>query len=297
MVRLKDIEAEIAELEKKLKAEDERETRLLKEATEFYAEREERLAPLPLLLTKVGLKPKDISEFFQAQEQEARELVEAATPRLQLTTDEMEYFNREPRAVLLINPCALVHHSPPYICVRDAAHCSSYHYTSGNAAADCQCDIGGARNELINPKASAYGQGTAGLSQAYARCTLKFNIPARTSWTTVRVDPWLKVHGFHITRGSASVYLKLEAKGYQYGHSWAGEEQWASWHGDSFGRYDVDKHLWFEMPVGPDPWYTLVTARLWAFARSGGSLAIGDFATQVGNVIKAVWVNTWSTVP
>lgn len=297
MVLIREMRAEIAELEKKLQAEDERETRLLKEVAGIYEEQEETLAPIPFLLSKIGLKPDDINEYFKAQENEARRMVEVATPRLQLTNEELEYIDSETRAVLLINPCGRTHHSPPYICIRDAAHCSAYHWTYGNASASCQCDIARSRDELINPKAIAYGQAATGLGYAYTHCRLYFNITPRSSWTTVQVDPWLKVHGFHITNGSASIYLKLEAKGYQYGHNWAGKEQWESWHGNTMGRYDVDKHLWFEMPVGPDPWYVLVSARLWAFARGGGSSAVGDFATGVGNVIKAIWVNTWSSVP
>jgi len=89
--------------------------------------------------------------------------------------------------------------------------------------------------------------------------------------------------------------LTLEAKGYQYGYSWASATlPVLNLSGDAMDRYDNTKHLQFVMPVGADPFLVRVSAKLRATAKSGGTLALGDFATGAGNYIKTTWVNTYS---
>jgi len=125
MDRLSDIEATIAELEKLREAEDKIEGRVLDEARGGYEGRENiGLAPFEPLLKKLGVQSADIEEFFKNQEQEAKRMVETATPQLQLTKEELDLIERQTRAVLVINPCAMVRSSPGWICAFNAATCN-----------------------------------------------------------------------------------------------------------------------------------------------------------------------------
>ena len=293
---LADIEARIAEVEKFREAEDAREKRLLEAAAESYAEQEEiEVAGLGSLLEKVGLESADIKEFFEAQEDEARRRIEAVTPQLQLTEQELELIQGEERAVVVIDPCAIVHSSPGWVCQWHAASCNSTHWETANASGSCVCNT---PNNEWNPRVEARGQASRGWRMAFVHCWCYFNIRARPAAANVTVYVRVPVHGFYILRsatGSAAFSLGLEATGYQYGYSWARATlPVLNLSGDTMGRYDASESLQFVMPVGADPFLVRVSAKLRAWAKSGGTLALGDFATLAGNFIKTTWVNTYS---
>lgn len=297
MDRLSDIEATIAELEKLREAEDKREQRVLDEAKGVYEGREKiGLSPFEPLLKKLQVESADIEKFFKSQEQEAKRMVETATPQLQLTKEELDLIERQTRAVLVINPCAMVRSSPGWICAFNAAVCNCSHSETANALGTCVCDT--SKNEC-NPKVEAYGQGVKGWRSAFVHSWCYFHIPARPNPATVHVYSLVDVHGLYVLQsgiGSAALSLDLEMKGFQYGWSWASAtSNVLSLSGDTMGRYDDHRHLQFVMPVGGgDPFWVRISAKLRARARRGGALAVGDFATGVGNFIRTIYVNTYS---
>jgi len=293
---LADIEARIAEVEKLREAEDAREKRLLEVVAGFYAKQEKiEVAGLEPLLKKMRLEPADINKFFKAQEDEARRRIEAVTPQLQLTNEELELIQREERAVALIDPCAIVHSSPGWLCQFYAASCNSTHWETGNASGSCACNT---PNNEWNPRVEARGHGSNGIGSAIVRCWCYFNIPGRPAPANVTVYVRIPVHGFYILRspaGSATFSLALEAEGYQYSWPWAKATSTVlNLSGNTMGRYDANQYLQFVMPVGADPFLVRVSAKLIATAKSGGTLAVGDFATGAGNFIRTSWVNTYS---
>jgi len=293
---LADIEERIAEVEKLREAEDAREKRLLETAAGFYAKQEKiEVAGLGSLLKSGGMKLAAIEEFFKAQEDEAGRRIEAVTPQLQLTTEELKLFEREEQAVVVIDPCAMVHRSPGWVCLWHAASCNSYGWDTAHASHSCVCNT---PNNEWNPKVEARGQGWSGWRSAYVHCWCYFNIPARSAPANVTVYVRMPVHGFYILRsatGTAQFSLELEARGYQYGWSWASTIlPVLNLSGDTMGRHDANKYLQFVMPVGADPFLVRVSAKLRARAKMGGALAVGDFATGAGNLIKTTWVNTYS---
>ncbi len=299
MDRLADIEARIAQLEKIREAEEARERRVFESVAAVYAEREKvGLGALGPLVEKLRLKPEDIEQFFKAEEQEAKRTVEAVTPRLQLTKDEIGLIAKRTRAILLIDPCVIVPpRSPGWKCAHHAVSCDSTHWETANASGSCVCDT--PKNEC-NPKVDAYGQGLKGWRSAYVHSWCWFDIPARPHATTVTVYSLVDLHGFYILRpatamAAAEFSLELEMTGWQYGWSWASATlPVLSLSGDHTGRYDAMRTLQFTMPVGADPFQVRVSAKLKASAKGGGSLAVGNFATAAGNFIKTFWVNTYS---
>lgn len=293
---LADIEESIAEVEKLREAEDAREKRLLETAAGFYAEQEKmEVAGLGSLLKSGGIEPAAIEKFFKAQEDEVGRRIKAVTPQLQLTAEELQLFEREERAVVLIDPCAMVHRSPGWVCQWHAASCNSSHWETANALGSCVCNT---PNNEWNPRVEAIGQRASGWRKAYVHCWCYFNIPARFAPANVTVYVRMSVHGFYILRsamGSAAFSLELEAKGYQYGWPWASATlPVINLSGDTMGRHDAYENLQFVMPVGADPFVVRVSAKLRARAKMGGALAVGDFATSAGNLIKTIWVNTYS---
>jgi hypothetical protein len=95
--------------------------------------------------------------------------------------------------------------------------------------------------------------------------------------------------------GSATFRLAVKAEGFQYGFSWGSASSTVlNLSGDTMGRYDGHEFLEFLMPVGADPFVVRVSAKLTATAKTGGALAVGDFATGAGNYIETVYVNTLS---
>jgi hypothetical protein len=293
---LADIEARIAEVEKLREAEDARERRLLDTAAEFYAKQEEiEVAGLAPLLKKLGIERGDIDKFFKAQEDEARRRIEPVARQLQLSTRELELIQREERAVVLMDPCAWVHRSPGWVCEWQAASCDSTPWETANASASCVCDT---PNNEWNPRVEAHGQGLSGRRTAFVHCWCYFNIPGRPAPANVTVLVRVLVHGFYVLRaatGSATFSLDVEARGYQYGWSWASATSPVlSLSGDTMGRHDGVTNLQFVMPTGADPFLVRVSAKLKAQAKEGGALAVGDFGTQAGNLIRTTWVNTFS---
>ena len=298
MDRLSEIEATVAELEQLREAEDQREQRIFDEVAGVYAGREKiGLAPSQALIKKLGVEPAVIGEFFKSQEQEARRLVEMATPQLQLTEEELQLIDRQIRAILVINPCLPAHHSPGWICSFHATSCNFRPSTTANASAGCTCNT---PNNECNPRVEAYGQDLKGWRSAYLHSYCYFHIPARPNPTTVQVYAAVDVHGFYILRsgpfGSAAFSLDLEMKGFQYNHCWATDiRSVLNLSGDTMGRYDDHRHLQFVMPVGGgDPFTVRVSAKLRARARMGGAEAVGDFGMGNGNFIKRIYVNTYS---
>lgn len=298
MDRLADIEATIAELEKLREAEDKREQRIFDEVAGVYEGREKIGLPATLapIFKKFGVEVRDIQGLFNSQEQEARRLVEMATPQLQLNKEELKFIERQTRAVLVINPCAMVRNSPGWICAFHAASCNWIHSETANATGTCACNT---PNNECNPKVEAYGQGLKGWRSAYVHSFCYFVIPARPNPATVHVYSLVDVHGFYVLRsvvGEAGFSLDLEMKGFQYGWSWASAtSNVLSLSGDTMGRYDGHRHLQFVMPVGGgDPFIVRISAKLRARAKRGGALAVGDFGTGAGNLIKRIYVNTYT---
>lgn len=296
MDRMKEIEAKIAELEEVLEAEEKRDYRVLDEVRGVYEGQEKTgLSALRPLLDKSRLAAEEIEEFYSAQEKEARRRVETATPQLQLNKDELDLIERGSRAVLLINPCAMVRSTS--ICQFHAAACNSSHWETSNASGSCVCNTS---NNEWNPKVETYGQGVKGVRLAQVRSRCYFHIGARPNPAMVHIDTLVDVHGFYVLQagvaGSALVTLDLEARGFQYGWSWGSAlDSVLSLSGDTMGRYDGMRHLHFEMPAGGgDPLLVRVMAKLTAWAKRGGALAVGDFATGAGNRIRTIYVNTYS---
>ena len=297
--RMEEIEARIAQIEKRRQIIDMRERRLLDATAAFYAEQEKaEIAGLAPLLAQAGREYVDLEGFFRAQEAEARQRIEAVTPLLQLTEEEIAFINREKRALVLINPCALVPpHSPGWECVFLAASCGSSDWSTTNATSSCTCAAASHHNEF-NARAEADGQGATGLRYATTQCWFYFDIPARPGPANVTVQVLMYVHGFYVVRsatGSAAVRLEVKAEGWQYGYSWSSaKSQTLDVSGDTMGRHDGYEFLEFLMPVGADPFLVRVSASLQARAKGGGALAAGDFATRASNYIEVAYVNTLS---
>lgn len=296
---VEEIDARIAKVERLRETEDLREIRLLETTAKLYREQEEiGLSPMEAIFKGGGIEARAVEQFFEAQEEEARQRHELATRELQLTSEELAFFEAEERAIRLIDPCAWVHSSPGWICVWHAASCGKADSTTGQGSTSCTCDV---TNNECNPKAQAPGYGTKGKSQAYLHSWCYFDIPARVNPATVHVDALVYVHGFYINRpsaGSATVSLELEMKGYQYGWSWAtATSSVVNLSGDSMGRFDGARTLQFQMPVGADPFLVRVSAKLRAYGKRGGALGVVDFGTGAGNYIKTVYVNTHSPTP
>jgi len=296
---LEDIQERIAEVEKLCEAADARERRLQEVVAQYYAEQAKlEVAGLAPLLEKLRAGPAEINQFFRAQEEEARRRVEAVTPLLQLHKEEIAMIERTKDAILAIDPCGLVlHHSPGWECSHKAFSFGSSHWEAGNAIGSCTCTPG-QDNNVFDIKAQAFGQGANGFASAQAKGWFYFNIKARPSAANVTVYVSCRVHGFDILRkpaGSAALKLELSAEAFQYGYSWGSATKTVlNLSADTMGRCDTDFYLQFLVPVGADPFLVKVTAALNASAKSGGAMAVGDFATGAGNYIEITWVNTLS---
>jgi hypothetical protein len=295
--RLEDIEARIAEVEKHRLADDEKEKRLLGAAEDFYVKQEKlEITGLGSFLDRMKVPHDDFVGFFKAQEKEAKQRVEKVTPLLQLSGKELEYYRHVERGVIQINPCLWVRSSPGWMCVYNAASCGWTPVVTANASGTCTCDL--ALNEL-NPRVEAYGQSSNGWRSAYVHSWLYYDIPARPSTANVTVWIYVPVHGFYVVRkagfGFSLFSLTIEVEGFQYGFPWGkATKVCVSVSGDNMGRYDANEYMNFVMPTGADSFVVRVSAKLRAIAKSGGSIAVGDFGTGAGNYIKNWWVNTHS---
>lgn len=118
MDTLKTIDARIAELEEQIKAELAIENRILNNVSEYYAKEAKDKAP-------------------EVPNRETVRMIEEASKSLQLQPHELKMFESRMRADLIINPCALVAHSPTYRCSFTAASTSHYISKIGSATASC----------------------------------------------------------------------------------------------------------------------------------------------------------------
>jgi len=301
---VREIEARIKELNQKVEAESEREKRIIENVIRFYKAREERgLTTLRPLMAKLKLSEADISNFYDAELKEVDQIRKDAENALQLSSEEIKLFEMNRRAISLIDPCFRGHSQVE--CIGTAISCACMPplvLSPPYAKASGTCSPGSHSND-INSRAEATGNGPKGFNTAYVNCWFWFSVPGRTSPTWVDVDTWFMVHGFYVLKpatamSSANFRLELESTGWQYGYSWASDKYVYDKSGEQMGRIDEpSRHLHFKMPVGADPFDVCVSAKLYASAKAGGSLAVGDFATGAGNVIKVWWVNTWSPVP
>jgi len=297
--RMEDIEGRVAEAEKLVQRRIEREKRILVASSDFYAQQEKLgVDGLAALLGKSGASAENLTEFFTVQQKVALERVKNVTPLLQLTKEEIAHFEQIKKATILIDPCSLVgHSSPAWKCVFAASHCGSTHWETANAAGSCTCAPAMYDNH-IEPRVEAYGQGQNGLRQSTAEGWLWFDIPARSGPTNVLVQVYMNLHGFYIVRkaavGAANFTLIIKAEGFQYGYSWNSKTvNVLNISSDAMGRYDLNQLLEFTMPVGADPFNVRVSAKLTASAKTGGSLAVGDFSTGAGNFIETIYCNTY----
>lgn len=293
-----EIDERIAEIEKHVRIEIERENRILDATAKFYAGQEKiEIAGLAPLLEKVGNGSKDLQDFFRAQEKEALERIKTVTPLLQITEEEIAHFDRMKRAIVMIDPCLMVPpQSPTAVCKWLATSCGSDHWETADALGSCSCVPNYANNEC-NPKVEARGQGSNGWRAATAKGWCYFDIPARPVPVNVSVSVKMNLHGFYILRsgtGSATFSLKVRAEGWQYGYSWGSDSSTVlNLSGDNMGRHDAFERLNFSMPIGADPFEVRVYLELKATAKSGGALSVGDFATGNGNYIETIYANTY----
>jgi hypothetical protein len=293
-----EIDERIAEIEKHVRLDIERENRISDATAEFYARQEKvEIAGLAPLLEKVGKDPRALQGFFGAQEKEALQRIKTVTPLLQLTEEEIAHFDQYKRAISIIDPCLMVPpQSPEAKCSYLASSCGTSHWETADALGSCSCVPGIFDNEC-NPKVEARGQGSNGWRAANAKGWCYFDIPARTSPVNVNVLVGMQLHGFYILRsgtGSATFSLKVRAEGWQYGFSWAEASSTVlTLSGDNMGRYDAWESLNFSMPIGADPFVVRVYVELMATAKSGGALSVGDFATGNGNYIDTIYANTY----
>jgi len=291
------IEERISDLEKVREAEHTRKSRILENIASFYHEQESNLGPIGRALSMTGIKSGQIREHFTSLVEVANKETIELEQLLQLNTEEIAAFERDYRAVLQLNPCLwITPSSPVWKCSFHAYYCGHSLLTSeANATATCTCDL--PKNE-VNPKVTAYGQGTSEYRYSYLYSYCWFEIPARAQAATVDISVLMNLHGFYILRDLGqyppTLSLELQAKGYQYGYSWAEDSvKPLDLSGENQGRIDETKYLHFQMPVGADPFQVLVSAKLFASARGGGSSSVGDFGTGNGNLIRTSYVNTY----
>jgi len=294
-----DIKERIAEMEKLRELEDAREKRLQETVAGLYAKQEKiGVSGLGPLLKKLRIEPADIKKFFKAQEDEAKRMMEVVTPQLQLTKEEHENIQKKERERLLIlrsmgsRGLIPVYHGWENT-VWDASSCNCVHTSSTNASSSCTFNI---PNNEVNPRAVAFGYEENLLSIAYVGSWCWFSFPPAPRPGTVEVKVDVSFGGCYrleTTNGSASFELDLEAEGYQYPYFPPGEGTLnvLNLSGNTMGRYDGNKILYFRMIVGAnDPFFIRVYAKLIARANTAGSSAMGDFATGSGNFIKINYV-------
>jgi hypothetical protein len=275
MSNIQEIEVQIADLEKLVQAEASMDERILSNIAKHYGtlEKESPSEALP---------------------KETIRRIEGATKILQLNASEMQVIDRNIHAARLINPCYLPAHSPTSRCAYTATICNQWMWKTGTATTSNTCNT----SAELNPKATANGYGTQGVSHAIVKAYAWFVVtPAYPAAAFVTINPRVDVHGFYIGHSGPyppRVKLRLVAKGYQYGYSWGQtSEVVVNETGDSMGRVDETRFLNFQMPVGADPFAVLVVAILSVRAKGAGSWAVGDFATGNGNKISIPYVNTW----
>jgi hypothetical protein len=278
MDSMKTIDARIVELEEQIKAEITTENRILNNVAEHFNK-----------MTK--------DELPKVPDQETMQKIEEASKVLQLQPIEAKMIASRLRAALIVNPCALVVHSPTYRCSNTAVSTNYYISKTGSTTASCTTSPSPGKNEL-NPTASAYGFGASGWSRAVIYSWAWYEItPAYPAPQSVNIWPLVNIDGFYVLNGGGHVSLLLEARGYQYGYNWGSFSQIVlDKTGTTMGRIDVSKYLNFPMPVGIDPFQVLVKASLQVEARGSGANATGNFATGTGNTITSVYVNTYGTV-
>jgi hypothetical protein len=294
--RFEDVAVRLAEVGKAKGLDQARLRRILEAEDKMFAEEEAGgLGPYAALLERAKVPAVELEKLFSGLEHEARRRVELATPHLQLTREELEEIQQRERAILQINPCAWIHHSPGWICVFHAAGAGWSHVETANAAGTCSFNLG---NNEANPRVEAYGQGSLGRRSADVQAWLDFDVPARPAPATVLVQVYVELHGFYVVRpgaGWANVNAELSAEGWQYGYSWSSvSKKVVNLNTGAMGRHDQAHFLQFHMPVGADPFTVRITLALKAVAKRGGSSAVADFATGAGNLFRVVYVNTYS---
>jgi len=297
---LEEIQERIVEIDRVGAEEDQAERRVFDVTTGFYAEQAKaEVAGLAALLSKAGIDRTDLDAYFRIQEGEAKRRIEVVTPLLQPTEAELAQRARIKQAVLAIDPCNLVpHRSPGWKCSFLASSCGTWVNQGPNSSASATCTPAYCNN-VIDISCQAIGQGPNSAAVAQAKAWFVFSIPARPAATNVWVDVWSRLDGFYITRkagtGTACVRMDMKAELFQYGYSWASKAEVPLYvGGDTMSRLDTNSHLQFMAPVGADPFEVKVTVQTLALVKSGGSLALIDFATGAGNAVDVVWCNTLS---
>ncbi|MDQ0095389.1 hypothetical protein [Paeniglutamicibacter psychrophenolicus] len=156
-------------------------------------------------------------------------------------------------------------------------------YNPGNINASCYANGGGS---------GIFGTGAASFS-VYMDWWFTFRAPENRNYSHQVYVPF---NGFYIVRADdgwfdskeAKVNISLTARGYQYNYKPAGSANVLSVGNDNINvndRFDGWRTMYYADLLGADQAYLLVSARLYVYARGGGSTAQLDFSTGNANYL------------
>lgn len=156
-------------------------------------------------------------------------------------------------------------------------------YNPGNIDASCYANGAGS---------GIFGTG-AGSFSVYMDWWFTFNAPENRNYAQTVYVPF---NGFYIVRADdgwfdskqANVNISLSATGYQYNYKPTGTANVLSVGSDNINvndRFDGWRTMYYSDLLGADRAYLLVTAKLYVYARGGGSTAQLDFASGNANYL------------
>jgi hypothetical protein len=156
-------------------------------------------------------------------------------------------------------------------------------YNPGNIDASCYANGAGS---------GIFGTG-AGSFTVYMDWWFTFNAPENRNYAQTVYVPF---NGFYIVRADdgwfdskqANVDISLSATGYQYNYKPTGTANVLAVGNDNINvndRFDGWRTMYYSDLLGADRAYLLVTAKLYVYARGGGSTAQLDFASGNANYL------------
>lgn len=156
-------------------------------------------------------------------------------------------------------------------------------YNPGTIDASCYANGSGS---------GIFGTG-AGSFSVYMDWWFTFNAPENRNYAQTVYVPF---NGFYIVRADdgwfdskqANVDISLSATGYQYNYKPTGTANVLSVGNDNINvndRFDGWRTMYYSDLLGADRAYLLVTAKLYVYARGGGSSAVLDFASGNANYL------------
>lgn len=156
-------------------------------------------------------------------------------------------------------------------------------YNPGNIDASCYANGAGS---------GIFGTG-AGSFTVYMDWWFTFNAPENRNYAQTVYVPF---NGFHIVRADdgwfdskqANVNISLSATGYQYNYKPTSTANVLAVGNDNINvndRFDGWRTMYYSDLLGADRAYLLVTAKLYVYARGGGSTAQLDFASGNANYL------------